>query len=134
MTVVNDLGAGSYSQNRWAFRGGSKASENNESGDWKDPNCVSASGFNKCTQIPPSSDPPLDPNKAIILRIRPFWNKTTVRVFSVNEQLPVQTYELTSQATTEIGVTRKVQVTRTVLPQLPAAFDYVLYSEERIFK
>ena len=48
--------------------------------------------------------------------------------------LPIQTYDITSTATTDIGVTRRVQVTKTALPQLPAVFDYVLYSESDIKK
>lgn len=68
-----------------------------------------------------------------LLRIRPFWKRTTVRV-SGSPALPVQTYDLTSTATTDLGLTRRVQVQRTVLPQLPAAFDYVLFSEGNIVK
>lgn len=72
---------------------------------------------------------------ALILRIKPFWADTTVRVSGESGfELPVQTYDVVSTATTDIGVTRRVQVTKTVLPQLPAVFDYVLYSESQIGK
>ena len=89
--------------------------------------------YSKCVQI--SFPNPVA--NARILRIRPFWNKTTVRVTTVlsgTSALPVQTYDVTSTATTELGVTRKVQVTRTALPQLPAVFDYALYSDGSITK
>jgi len=71
---------------------------------------------------------------ALFLRIRPFWTKATVQVTSVDGTLPVQTYDVTSTATTPLGVTRKVQITRTALPALPAVFDYVLFSEQGIEK
>lgn len=66
-----------------------------------------------------------------ILRTRPFWVKTTVKV---SGSLPAQTYDITSTATTDIGVTRRVQVSRSALPQLPAVFDYALFSEGDITK
>lgn len=69
----------------------------------------------------------------VVLRLRPFWVKTTVRVTS-SGVLPLQTYDVTSTATTDLGITRRVQVTRTALPALPAAFDYVLFSEGSIVK
>ncbi len=69
-----------------------------------------------------------------IMRTRTFWNKATVQVASPDPGFPVQRYDLTSTATTPLGITRKVQVSRTALPQLPASFDYVLYSEGDIVK
>ncbi|KKR78298.1 MAG: hypothetical protein UU23_C0001G0062 [Candidatus Curtissbacteria bacterium GW2011_GWA1_40_9] len=63
------------------------------------------------------------------LRIKPFWSRTTVNITPGNvSAFPVQTYEITSTATTNTGVSRKVEVRRDALPQLPAIFDYVLYS------
>lgn len=70
---------------------------------------------------------------ANMLRIRPFWRKTTIRV-SGDADFPVQTFDVSSTASTELGITRRVQVTRTALPQLPASFDYVLFSEGDITK
>lgn len=67
------------------------------------------------------------------MRIRPFWRKATIRVEG-DSGFPLQTYDVTSSASTTLGITRKVQVTRTALPQLPAAFDYVLFSEGSIVK
>lgn len=70
-----------------------------------------------------------------ILRLKPFWKATTVKISSVSgTALPVQTYDITSTATTDNGLTRKVQVSRDALPQLPAIFDYVLYSGGDIIK
>lgn len=70
-----------------------------------------------------------------MVRIKPFWNGTTVNVSSVSgTALPVQTYDITSTATTDSGLSRKVQVSRDALPQLPAIFDYVLYSGGDIIK
>ncbi len=72
-----------------------------------------------------------------LLRIKPFWSGTTVKISYVNgtsEDFPVQTYEITSTATTDTGVSRKVAVTRDAVAQLPAVFDYVLYSGGDIVK
>ncbi len=74
---------------------------------------------------------------AKILRMKPFWNRTAIKVTPTGAQaanFPVQTYAITSVATTDTGVSRKVQVTRDALPQLPAVFDYVLYSGGDIIK
>ncbi|MBI2012420.1 hypothetical protein HYS90_00655, partial [Candidatus Curtissbacteria bacterium] len=61
-------------------------------------------------------------------------NNATVRVSGSGTGLPVQIYEVSSLASTPEGISRKVQVTRTVLPTLPAAFDYALFSEGPIQK
>jgi hypothetical protein len=125
VVLIKDLGGGSYGQTRSAWTGGGSSYLSNETG-LSSPNW-SSGVFRKCTRITREAG-------SIILRIRPFWLKTTVKVSSVGGQLPIQTYDVTSRASTEIGVTRKVQVTRTALPQLPAAFDFVLYSEGDITK
>lgn len=78
-----------------------------------------------------------NPQNVAILRIKPFWNRTTVKITPTGgsaAQFPVQTYEITSTATTDTGVSRKVEVRRDALPQLPAIFDYVLYSGGDIVK
>lgn len=69
-----------------------------------------------------------------ILRMKPFWDRVTIRVSGGGATFPVQTYEITSTATTDTGVSRKVEVKRDALPQLPAIFDYVLYSGGDIIK
>lgn len=127
VTQVFKVGAG-YDQSRSAWSGGNFGGERDESG-FASPNCFPSASFVKCTRVDLVPQP-----QAVFLRIRPFWNRTTVKVFSVNGSLPVQTYDVTSTATTDLGVTRKVQVTRTALPQLPAAFDYVLFSENDVAK
>lgn len=123
VTQISGSGGGPYNQVRTAWAG--VGSRSNEAG-FASPNCSSTT-FARCTQIPISANP-------LLLRIRPFWNKATVRVSSVGGSLPVQSYNLTSTASTPLGITRKVQVTRTAKPQLPAVFDYVLFSEGDIVK
>lgn len=126
LEVVEVSQAGSaYSQSRTAWSGGNFAGRS-ESG-FATGNCTPTAAFKLCARVP------LDAG-AVSLRIRPFWVATTVKVTSVGGTLPVQTYDLTSVATTTSGVTRKVQVTRTALPTLPAAFDYVLFSSGDIAK
>ncbi len=124
VTQVSQSGS-TYSQSRTAWSGGSFGGRS-ENG-FATPNCTPSSAFKLCTRIS------LDAG-ATSIRIRPFWVKTTVKVTSVGGGLPVQAYNLVSVATTSTGVTRKVQVTRTALPTLPAAFDYVLFSNSDIAK
>ncbi|MCR4305917.1 MAG: hypothetical protein NUV73_02430, partial [Candidatus Daviesbacteria bacterium] len=71
----------------------------------------------------------------VSLRIKPYWANTTVKVYSLGATpLPVQTYDISSSATANAGVTRKVQVNRTALPMMPAVFDYAFFSEGSIIK
>lgn len=70
----------------------------------------------------------------LLLRMKPFWNRATMKVQATVLTLPVQTYSITSVATTDTGVSRRVEVQRDALPQLPAIFDYVLYSGGDIIK
>ena len=118
-----DETAGNFTQQRFALTGGSAGV--NEQGFDSPSNC--SADFVKCTKIG-------FPSNSRILRIRPFWNQATVKVTSVGGSLPDQQYTITSSATSELGLTRKIEVTKTVLPQLPAVFDYVLYSERDIVK
>ena len=98
----------------------------NETGsDFSSTNCL-GTGYDKCATIDLASHA-----GAKLLRIKPFWKKTTVKV---SGSLPAQFYDITSTATTDIGVTRRVQVTRSSKPQLPAVFDYALFSEGEIIK
>lgn len=131
ITVIRGL-PGNYTQQRFAWEGTSLhgASEAGFKNPGDDPGSSSClpTGFEKCGRIDPLGTNP------VLLRIRPFWNQATVKVVSDGGTLPLQQYDITSSATTELGLTRKVQVTKTVLPQLPAVFDYVLYSEGDITK
>lgn len=85
--------------------------------------------YAKCTQIPWTAG-------ARLLRIKPFWVKTTVKVSCIGASctFPVQLYDISSVATTDLGVTRKVQVLRSAIAELPSFFDYALYSEGDIVK
>ena|SRR3990167_8732404 len=115
-----------YNQRRDAYSGGIFPGERDEVG-FTGGSCIFPGDFKCEVTISLQSSP-------ILLRIRPFWNKTTVKVTSEGGNLPEQQYEITSSATTELGLTRKIQVTKTAMPQLPAVFDYVLYSEGGIVK
>ncbi len=127
VTLVNkDPVSGEYSQVRKAWAGGHPESAGNEEG------FVAPTGSSLDYKLSESLSVGAGP---VLLRVKPFWARTTVRVTcSSGCTLPTQTYDVVSEAQTEIGVTRKIQVTRTALPQLPAAFDYVLYSEGLITK
>lgn len=75
--------------------------------------------------------------KALMLRMKPLWNDVTVSIAPTQADetnFPVQIFEITSTATTDTGLTRKVQVRRDALPVMPAIFDYVLYSGQDIIK
>lgn len=126
-----------YSQLRQIFQGDSSAGRS-ESGSFDSSNpqvsCPSATGFRNSATVA------VVPN-AVLMRIRPFWVKATVKVSGTG--LQSQIYDITSTAkviptgsdpSTTGGVTRTVKVQRTALPQLPAAFDYALFSESAVAK
>jgi len=128
ITRIDESG-GVYSQQRFAFTGSSDEAQNGKEEGFALPTNCSVD-FVKCAQISVNLS-------SRILRVRPFWNRATIKVTAVNgsnPHLPNQTFQVISTATTELGVTRKIQVDKTALPQLPAAFDYVLYSEGKIEK
>lgn len=115
-----------YGQHREVYKNGSPPGQSGSI-----PNCSIGTAPYKCKM---SFTMPTG-NYIKYLRIKPFWNGTTVKI-TPSDQLtfPVQSYEITSSATTETGVSRKVEVVRDRLPQLPAVFDYVLYSGQNIEK
>ena len=124
--------SGTYSQNRLAF-----------SSDNRPPSEPEPQGFVVCPNSPCSSAGTTYKWKwsfntggnVRLMRIKSFDKPVRVRVSGeIANPLPTQIYEINYVAKTEIGITRKVQVTRTVLPALPAVFDYVLYSEGDIVK
>ncbi len=122
-SCFGDSGSGGYSQHRVAYRAEDiSGQEGFASCNNSDPNYY-------CSQLFTVSSG----DHVKLLRIRPFWNTVTLDV-SGSPALPSQRYNITSTATTELGVTRKIQVDKTALPQLPAAFDYVLYSEGDVAK
>lgn len=127
ITIVSESG-GVYSQIRYYYTAGGVPAGGSETGT----GIVTASSgclkLTKCAEIALPAD-------AKIVRIKPFWNNTTVRVTGVGSySIPDQQYRIESVASTDTGVTRRVEVTRTKLQQVPAAFDYVLYSESSITK
>lgn len=129
--VCDTEGASGYSQFREAYEstpisGGQQIGFSSTAPVGGSLSCAEGATY-VCTLTRPVSN-------ARLLRIKPFWRQATVKVSSGVADFPVQTYEVESVATTEIGVTRRVKVTRTALEQLPAAFDYVLFSEGDITK
>lgn len=113
-----------YSQDRKLFQGEFGARPG-ESGTFDNPgSCTPATGYQKCAVVTLQAN-------AVMLRIRPFWTRASV---NVSGNLQTQVYEISSVAKTDSGITRRVQVSRTALPQLPAVFDYVLFSSGDIAK
>jgi len=123
-----------YSQNRFAFTSSARTDEAGLT------NCgASLAGVYTSATTDPDFNCrvtfTISNNNILFVRTRPLWNRATVRVAGgATMPLPVEIYEVNSQATTETGVARKVQVRRTALPTLPAAFDFALYSESDIVK
>lgn len=123
ITVVNS----SFIQRRTFWTGGATG-ESYTDGISHNPSGCSSLDYAKCVQIGIQAGDQL-------VRIKPFWYDTSVRVKGVGAySIPQQTYTIESVAKTDTGVTRRVQVNRTKKPQVPAAFDYVLYSENSITK
>lgn len=127
ITEIN--GPAPYTQTRWYFQGKARTDETlgaNPAGS--STSCTPSAGYQKCVLISMNASP-------ILLRIKPLWANTTVRVAAVGAvALPVQTYDISSSASANAGVTRKVQVNRTALPMMPAVFDYAMFSEGSIVK
>src|SRR3989344_1054475 len=133
ISIVYGDNVSGYNVQRWFFQGSSARTSNETVLVGSNPagadTCVASTEFELCAKVDLSSF-----TSPRILRIRPFWVQTTVRVAGDGITLPLQKYEVSSTATTEIGVTRKVQVSRSALPQVPAVFDYAIYSETDIIK
>lgn len=120
---------GTYEQNRYAFQGPNPPSDQSVTSPytWQDCNVTG----DTCSVTIDLRTAGTNPK---ILRIKPFHNNVIDLTVSGSPALPTQIYEINSVAKTELGITRRVQVTRTALPALPAVFDYVLYSEGDIVK
>jgi Tfp pilus assembly protein PilX len=75
---------------------------------------------------------PTDNARPLMLRLRPYYNKTTFTVSpSSGRTLPSQGFEVTSTGKTESGVTRKIVVKK--MYDAPASiFDFVLYANTTI--
>jgi|GEM_PF-282805 len=68
------------------------------------------------------------------VRIQPVYADTYMQVDGVGWTLPVQLYEITSNAKNQLGnETKAIQVSRT-LPTFPGIMDYALYSGTTIVK
>ena len=123
-----DTQSGTYEQNRYAFQGPNPPADQSATSPYVWQNCIVSSETCSVTIILQTAN-----TNPKILRIKPFHSAVELTV-SGSPALPTQIYEINSVAKTDIGITRRVQVTRTALPALPAVFDYVLYSEGDIVK
>ena len=121
-TLVN-LSGSTYTQTRSAYQSTGTPPSGHDSTNWT--TCTFSTGT--------CSAPITVSSGAKILRIKPFHDAVALKV-SGSPDLPTQIYEINSVAKTNLGITRRVKVTRTDLPALPAVFDYVLYSEGDIVK
>lgn len=67
----------------------------------------------------------------LLVRVRPYYNLTTVTVapVGVDTTLPQQGIEITATGTTDGGVTRKI-IVRRQYPWPTAIFDYSVYSQD----
>ncbi|MFZ2024960.1 MAG: hypothetical protein WAV51_01580 [Microgenomates group bacterium] len=84
-----------------------------------------AHAYRQSIVMPPVGTIPL------LIRVRPFYNQTTVTVSPVGTDvvLPKQGVEITSTGKTDGGVTRKIVVKRQY-PWPAAIFDYSVYSQD----
>lgn len=123
VTQLND-NFGIFLQARKAY------SSRGESGFDSIAGCIATAPFTQCTRFDLNT---IGGSKEL-LRIKPFHANVTVKVAGVGTPLPIQIIDLDSKANTTTGITRRVQVTRTKLPNVPAVFDYVLFSETDIIK
>lgn len=124
-TCFGTPGSNGFSQHRLAYQAESISGQSGFTSCSVNP--LAEKFYCKITVNVSGSDNPL------FVRIRPLWKKATVKVTGAGD-FPVQTYDVVSTATTDLGITRRVQVRRTTLPQLPAALDYVLFSQNDIVK
>jgi hypothetical protein len=68
-----------------------------------------------------------------LVRIRPVYNRTSLKVTGIVEDLPIQAYSIDSEAQTPTLEAKAIEVTRTEAAT-PAIFDYVLFSGTNIIK
>ncbi|MBI4057941.1 hypothetical protein HY405_01315 [Candidatus Microgenomates bacterium] len=122
LTLVS-LSGSNYTQTRYAYQPPTGAPQGHDPTNWTNSTCSDT-----CSA---SIDIALGSK---ILRIKPFHSDVVDLTVTGSPDLPTQIYEINSVAKTDLGITRRVQVTRTALPALPAVFDYVLYSEGDIVK
>jgi len=71
-----------------------------------------------------------------LVRIKPYYNDTSVNITGIGGTLPIQSYVIQSTAVNQLGTqneTRSVQVNRT-LSLAPSVMDYVLFSGTTLVK
>jgi len=98
-------------------------------------NFIDPSQSNLPTPTPPSTETvyyaKIDnlaiPANAKILRIRPLYNKASVKIEPQGGILPNQAYKLTVKGEAQ-GKVRAIEWQQPIKPALPAIFDYVLFS------
>ncbi len=120
---------GTYNQRREAWLG--VVGRANEGGTFLTPSSSCSGTYRACAVFTVNASAV---GTGKYLRIRPFWNRATVKVSALSGAIPLQTVNLESTARTGEGITRKVLVSRNALPALPAAFDYALFSTGSITK
>ena len=88
---------------------------------------INTDGFRRSATISLNADD-------LFLRVKPIYNDTHIRVTGTNWQLPVQYFNVRSEARSTSGnETRIVEVNRT-LPTAPTIMDFALYSGTTITK
>lgn len=123
VNIIYQSGA-NYADYRLLYSGGWAGGNISDEVGTFDPTICTSTEYSKCATI---SFTPIGVSSPIYMRIRPYWGPTSLKVSGAN--IPIQNYEISSTASTESGVTREVKVVRNAFPVLPAAFDYVLYSD-----
>lgn len=88
---------------------------------------VNADGYRRQYDLPLTADD-------LFVRIKPLYNDTHIRVTGDGWQLPVQYYNVRSEARNNAGnETRIVEVNRT-LDAAPSVFDYAVFSQTTLVK
>lgn len=69
-----------------------------------------------------------------MMRIKPFYSDTYVRVAPTSGSLPVETYSIRSTGKNTLGNETRIVTVNRSLPTAPSIFDYVLFSGTTIIK
>jgi hypothetical protein len=99
--------------------------------------------YNACNALTNNFDPPTAvdadatyyakienisiPANAMILRIRPIYNKASIKIIPSGGNLPEQAYKLTVKGEAQ-GNVRAIEWQQPIKPALPAIFDYVIFN------
>jgi hypothetical protein len=88
---------------------------------------INQDGYRRRYDLPLTTDD-------LFVRIKPLYNDTHIRVRGNGWTLPVQYYNIRSEASNSVGnETRIVEVNRT-LDAAPSIFDYAVFSESTLVK